>query len=381
MGSAEITGRDPRSGNTLRVIIEGGRVEQLEEIAEGSDLYLCAGLVDLQVNGFAGCDVNADELSANTVHAMVNALLANGVTCVAPTVITAQEQKICHALKTIARARELHATTRDCIPYVHVEGPHISALDGYRGAHPQEHVRPPSIAEFERWQEASGGIVGLVTMSPHYENAAEYIAHLVSRGVHVAIGHTHATPEQIRQAADAGARLSTHLGNGIASEIPRHSNAIWSQLSDQRLTATIIADGHHLPREVLQVILRAKGIERTVLVSDAVALAGMPAGTYNTPVGGAVELHADGRLCLDGTNLLAGSTATLRQCVSNMVRVTGISLADSLAMATDNPGRFAGGRGKLKLGSRADLIRFRWNGAVEIEDVWLKGESVYARSS
>ena len=376
----EITGRDPRSGHTLRVLTEAGMVAQVEEIAEHTDLYLSAGLVDLQVNGFAGSDMNAADLCADTVLAMVNALLANGVTCIAPTLITADENSICNALKTIAHARKLHAKASECIPYVHVEGPHISALDGYRGAHPREHVRPPSIAEFERWQKVSGGIVGLVTMSPHYENSEEYIAHLVSRGVHVAIGHTHATPEQIFHAVDAGARLSTHLGNGIAAEIPRHRNAIWSQLSDQRLTATVIADGHHLPPEVLQVILRAKGEERSVLISDAVALAGMPAGTYDTPVGGHVELHADGRLCLRGTNFLAGSTTTLRQSVGNIVRVTGKSLADALAMATLNPGRFAGGRGTLEVGSRADLVRFRWSDEMDIEDVWLKGERVYAHS-
>lgn len=376
----EIAGRDPRSGKTLRVLTKDGEVTLVEEIAEKSEIYLSAGLVDLQVNGFAGFDTNAVDLSVETVDSMVKALLTHGVTCVAPTVITADEAKICQALKTIAQARRLYPKAADCIPYVHVEGPHISEIDGYRGAHSREQVRPPSIAEFERWQEASGGIVGLVTMSPHYKDSEEYIAHLVSRGVHVAIGHTHATPEQIRRAVDSGARLSTHLGNGIAAEIPRHRNAIWSQLSDQRLTATVIADGHHLPQEVLQVILRAKGGERTVLISDAVALAGMPAGTYNTPVGGAVELHADGRLYLRGSNLLAGSTTTLRQCVGHIVRVTDTSLADALAMATVNPGRFTGGRGKLQVGSRADLVRFRWNGEMEIEDVWLKGEKVYAHS-
>ena len=223
----------------------------------------------------------------------------------------------------------------------------------------------------------SGGIVGLVTLSPHFVESVEYITALVKQGVHVAIGHTHASPEQIERAIDAGASLSTHLGNGIAKNIPRHLNPIWSQLADDRLTATFIADGHHLPTDVLKVMLRAKGVGRSILVSDSVALAGMPAGAYNTPVGGRVDLLPDGRLCVSGSELLAGSTSSLAQCIGHVVRMTGMPLSDALAMATANPGRYANGRGRLATGSRADLVRFRWEDEVFIEDVWLAGERVY----
>jgi N-acetylglucosamine-6-phosphate deacetylase len=217
----------------------------------------------------------------------------------------------------------------------------------------------------------------MVTLSPHFSESVEYITALVKRGVHVAVGHTHASAEQIGHAVEAGARLSTHLGNGIAQQIPRHRNPIWSQLADDRLTATFIADGHHLPQDVLKVMLRAKGVERSVLVSDSVALAGMPAGTYTTPVGGRVELRPDGRLRVFGSELLAGSTASLAQCIGQVVRMTDMPLSDAIAMVTANPGRFAGGRGRLATGSRADLVRFRWNGEVVIHDVWLGGERVY----
>ncbi len=292
--------------------------------------------------------------------------------------ITAPESQICQRLKAVAEARRLHPDAAACIPFVHVEGPHISPLNGYRGAHSVDGVRPPSIAEFERWQDASGDAVGMVTLSPHFEESVEYIAALVHRGVQVAIGHTHASPEQIAIAVDAGACLSTHLGNGVAEEIHRHRNPIWSQLADDRLTATFIADGQHLPASVLKTMLRAKGKQRSILVSDSVALAGMPAGTYTTPVGGQVELRPDGRLCMAGSNLLAGSTASLVQCVGNMVRMIDIPLSDALKMATVNPGRHVGGRGQLAVGARADLMRFRWNDHFEIQDVWLAGERVHA---
>ena len=377
MSQTKITGRDPQSGLSIEVTVEDGVVTRIEQASSDTGLYLSPGFVDLQVNGCAGFDLNAEQISTNTVIGLADAMLANGVTCFAPTLITAPEEAICSSLKVIAEARSFHSRIAECVPFVHVEGPHISPLDGYRGAHPAAAVRPPSIAEFDRWQRASGGIVGMVTLSPHFSESVEYITALVKRGVHVAIGHTHASGDQIRRAVEAGARLSSHLGNGIAQQLPRHRNPIWSQLADDRLTATFIADGHHLPQDVLKVMLRAKGVERSVLVSDSVALAGMPAGTYTTPVGGRVELRPDGRLCVFGSELLAGSTASLAQCIGQVVRMTDMPLSDAIAMVTANPGRFAGGRGRLASGSRADLVRFRWNGEVVIHDVWLGGERVY----
>jgi N-acetylglucosamine-6-phosphate deacetylase len=232
------------------------------------------------------------------------------------------------------------------------------------------------LEKFERWQRIASGHIGMVTMSPHYSGSPVFIESLVEQGVNVALGHTHASPKQIETAVDAGACLSTHLGNGIATEIPRHRNPIWAQLADDRLSATLIADGHHLPADVLKTMVRAKGLEHSILVSDTVALAGMPPGVYTTPIGGSVELRSDGRLCVLGSELLAGATASLAQCVGN-VQFTGVSLSAALTMATANPGRFARGRGTLKLGSRADILRFRWQNEVLVEDVWLAGELIY----
>jgi N-acetylglucosamine-6-phosphate deacetylase len=246
----------------------------------------------------------------------------------------------------------------DAVPYVHVEGPHISEVDGFRGAHPREHVRPADLAEFYRWQEASGGLVGMITLSPHAPGIEDYIEIVTKHGVVVALGHTHAEPEQIRRAVDAGARLSTHLGNGIAATIDRHRNGIWPQLADDRLSATLIADGHHVPADMLKAVIRAKGVGRSILVSDTVAVGGKPPGVYQTPVGGQVRLEANGRLGLVGTDYLAGAVVPLKDDVARLCEMTGTSLSDSLAMATIHPGRFVGGRGIIEVGARADLIRF-----------------------
>jgi N-acetylglucosamine-6-phosphate deacetylase len=380
MSMTTITGRDPQSGHNCALVVDEGVIVRVEKSSVNSDLFLCPGLVDLQVNGCSGFDVNAPLLTPDTITDLVDAMLSRGVTCFAPTIITAPEDTICHALSVIAEARRSHPRAAACIPFVHVEGPHISPQDGYRGAHHANAVRPPSIAEFERWQQASGGLVGMVTLSPHFEESCAYVAALAKQGIHVAIGHTHASPQEILRAIDAGARLATHLGNGIAPEIPRHRNAIWSLLADDRVSATFIADGHHLPPDVLKVMLRAKTLQRSVLVSDSVALAGMPPGTYATPVGGRVELRPDGRLCVFGSELLAGATASLAQDIGTLVRTSDVLLHEALAMATTNPGKLVGGRGQLTTGSRADLLRFRWQDSILIEDVWLAGEQVHTRT-
>ncbi len=266
------------------------------------------------------------------------------------------------------------------IPGVHVEGPHLSPEDGPRGAHPREHIRPPSIAEFDRWQQASGDLVKLVTLSPHFNEAPHYIAALRNRGILVSIGHTHASIEQIHAAVNAGATLSTHLGNGVAYSLPRHPNLLWTQLADDRLTAMFIGDGHHLPDDTLKVMLRAKGLDRAILTSDLVALGGRPPGLYETPVGGLVELSPDGRLSLPGTGFLAGSVVPLKDAVAHLA-ATYLSLSESLQLATQNPARVLGRISKLQVGAPGDLIRFTWERAagIQIESVLLQDSPVRRR--
>jgi N-acetylglucosamine-6-phosphate deacetylase len=243
-------------------------------------------------------------------------------------------------------------------------------------------VRAPSLAEFERWQAASSNLVGLVTLAPELPGAITYISALVQRGVHVALGHTAASPEEIHEAAAAGASLSTHLGNGAAATLPRHPNFLWSQLADDRLTATFIADGHHLPADTFKAMVRAKGLEKAILVSDAVALAGMPPGLYEQPVGGTVEVKADGRVGVAGTPYLAGAGLPLCANVAIAAYMAGLALSESLRLATENPGRIIGNRGRLAVGAPADLMQFSWQErqrCLAVSAVWLRGEKVFSR--
>lgn len=383
---AAITGRDPATGRALAIAMAGGVITAIGPGPADETAWLAPGLVDLQVNGFAGFDINGGGLDIATVAALTEAMAQDGVTTFLPTIITASEEVIIATLRVIAAARDADPRIAHAIPSVHVEGPHLAPEDGPRGAHPREHVRPPDMAEFARWQAASGNLVGLVTLSPHDPGAPAYINALARQGVHVAIGHTNASPAEITAAVDAGAVLSTHLGNGAAATLPRHPNLLWTQLGEDRLTATFIADGHHLPTDTFRAMLRAKGLERSILVSDAVALGGMPPGLYDQPIGGRVELTADGRLGVAGTPFLAGAVRPLADGVARAAAMAGLNLGDALRLATANPGRFAGGRGGrgglderggLRVGGPADLIRFHWApgaSALALDAVFVQGE-------
>lgn len=372
----QLTGRDPRTGRSMAVVIRDGHIAAITDGPAQETAWLAPGLIDLQINGYRGCDLNAEDLTPATVHRLALEVARTGVTSFFPTLITQSEERLVAALHAIARACDTDPLTAHMVAGIHMEGPHISPEDGPRGAHPREHVRPPSLAEFERWQAAARGLIRMVTVSPHFPESLGYIAALRNRSVHVSIGHTHCSAGEIHAAAGAGADLSTHLGNGIAAQLPRHPNLLWAQLAEDRLTAMIIADGHHLPEDTLQVMLRAKGLENVILTSDVVALGGMPAGRYETPVGGAVELSAQGRLSLAGTPFLAGAALPLKDGVAHLVHGLGLPLSDALKLATVNPGRFANGRGAFHVGAPADLIRFHLSHTLALDTILVRGEPI-----
>lgn len=376
--SGSVDGIDPASGRPIRVRFEQGIITAIEP-GEKAERFISAGLVDLQVNGYAGYDLNSGALDIATVEGLGRALLDVGVTRFAPTLVTASADDLAASLTTIAGAREEHPFLERMIGHVHVEGPWISPEDGARGAHRAEYVRDIDLSEFAAWQRVSGGLVGMVTLSPHWPGAPEKIANLVEQGVCVAIGHTMATPAAIRAAIAAGASVSTHLGNGIAALLPRHPNALWTQLANDSLTAGLIADGHHLDADTLRAMLRAKGLDRCFLVSDCAALGGLPPGRYDSPIGGAVELSAEGRLGIVDTPYLAGAALPLVDCMARAMSMAGLSLAEALDLATERPGRFMGGVGRLAVGQPADLLLFDWHDgakSLRVGEVYLSGQKM-----
>lgn len=357
-----LVGRDPATGRVLRVDVDGGLISRVTQTEDPFDHWIAPGLIDLQVNGYNGFDVNERNPRQKTIFGLVDALQRIGVTSVVPTLITAPADQLLASLATIADARKASSDIAHAIPYVHVEGPFLSDQDGPRGVHDPRHIRPPDVTEVSRWQRASDGLVGMITISPHWPDSDAFIRSVNGIGIHVAIGHTHATSGQVHQAVAAGATVSTHLGNGAHATLPRHPNYVWAQLADDNLRVGLIADGHHLPADTFKAMVRAVGLDRAHLVSDATAMAGMAPGRYRTAVGGTVDLSSDGRLSHVGSPYLAGAARSLNECAAIATSLGDLRLDQALLLATRNPGRLLRrgepARGILAVGAAADLMTF-----------------------
>ncbi|MFA7693646.1 MAG: amidohydrolase family protein [Candidatus Hydrogenedentes bacterium] len=331
---------------TVDVELRDGRIHGLRpakngtpDAGDGQSLFM-PGLFDIQVNGAFGYDMQSSALTVDMVHGLNEQLLRHGVFRWVPTLVTDSAEALEHKCRVLGEALGDPALARH-IPGIHLEGPHISPEDGPRGAHPAAHVCAPDLKLFERLHRASGGRILYVTLAPEWRGALAFIRAVTAKGVTVSLGHHKAEAEDIRAAADAGARLCTHLGNGLASLIHRHQNPLWPQLADDRLHVSLIADLEHLPVDLLKVLFRAKGIQRIILVSDSVLLAGMKPGKYQL-FDAAVELKRSGRVCLSGTDLLAGSSLFLPEGVVNFSAAVEIPMAQAVAAASRVPARLLG---------------------------------------
>jgi N-acetylglucosamine-6-phosphate deacetylase len=383
-----ITGRVPGSSSVVQVEYDSA-IQAVDELIKPPDEaeYLSPGFIDVQVNGFGGVDFNDPSSSHEAIFGSIQKMLATGVTRFFPTIITGPEERIVGAIRNVLAAkRELernHMAESHAIEAFHIEGPHISSEDGPRGAHPIQFVRKPDVNEFERWQEAADGHIRLITISPEWPEAPAYVSHLARSGVVASVGHTKATSEQIAAVVDAGATMSTHLGNGAHSVLPKTQNYIWDQLVDDRLTASFIIDGIHIPRAFIRAAWRAKGTERAVLVTDAVMPAMCEPGEYKLGEV-SVELKADGRVVLRGGTRLAGSALRMDHAIGLAVHIGRVSLREALAMATVNParaGRIAGRLRGLATGEKADFVKFRWDEESEhlnVVETVIAGTTVYS---
>lgn len=335
-----------------------------------SDCFVSPAFVDIQVNGFAGVDYNAPGARLEQIERSIGIIHCTGVARFLPTVITGPRESMVAALRNLA------GIPNPAIAGFHVEGPHLSPEEGPRGAHPLASIREPDLLEYRAWQEATGGRVRIVTISPHWPSAPLYIEALVRDGVTVSIGHTHADEQQIADAVNAGATMSTHLGNAAHAVIRKQPNYIWEQLAEDRLTASFIADGIHIQRAFLKSCIRAKGLDRSVLVTDASMPAGAQPGRFmlgEQPL----DYTEDGRVVLSGTDRLAGSSLLMHRGVANLMRMAQLSLSDAVRMASTNPARCAGIPNGLQIGKPADLVLFRlMDGELKIDATYRDGELV-----
>jgi N-acetylglucosamine-6-phosphate deacetylase len=339
---------------------------------DAGDLWVAPAFWDIQLNGRGGHSFSSPDLTVEDAAAVIRDQGPLGTARLCPTLITAPVEDILHGLRTIAAACDRYPDVARRVIGIHVEGPFISEQEGYRGAHPVDAIRDPSWPLFEDFQRAADGRIVLITLAPERNGSIEFIRRATGAGVVVALGHTAASGTVIREAAIAGARLSTHLGNGIAALLPRHPNPIWEQAAIESLSASFIADGHHLDQATLRVLALAKGPTRTILVSDASPLAGLSPGTY-----GEWAVEPSGRIVVAGTPYLAGSNAELATGIANLLSATGWTIVQALAAVSLNPARLLGFRAPtLEAGTPGDLVVFRRPGAGEfvLEAVWIAGK-------
>jgi N-acetylglucosamine-6-phosphate deacetylase len=356
------------TGESVELQIAQGAIVAITPIVSATPLpWIAPGFIDLQVNGYGGVGFNDADLTLAKIEQVAAAMASFGVTSFLPTITTDSPEAICRACAILRAACEQSPGLQRSIAGIHVEGPFISGEAGPRGAHPQEHVRPPEFAEFQRWQAAAGGRIRLVTLSPEYAAAPQFIQQVTAQGVVVAVGHTAANQEQISAAVAAGARLSTHLGNGAHPLIKRHPNYIWDQLAEDRLMASLIADGHHLPPAVVKTMLRAKTPERCILVSDMTNLGGCLPGRYQTSLGD-VEMLPNGKLVVAGQReIMAGASLPIGVGIANVMRFAGLDLKTAVELVTRNPAQLLHlPEPKLAVGAAAKLVLFHWSAGEDL---------------
>ena len=374
---------DYRTDQPICVELKDGYICHIAECSKhlASQYYIAPGLVDLQINGFKGIDFNSAGLEIAEVTTLTHVLFERGITTYFPTIITNSDTAIESLIQAIVSACESNAKINASIGGIHLEGPFLSLEDGPRGAHPKEFIKAPDWELFSRWQKAAGGRIRIITLSPEWPESIDFIKRCTASGVMVSIGHTAASPEQIKQAIKAGALMSTHLGNASHAMLPRHSNYVWEQLASDELWATLIADGFHLPDALIKIFLKVKP-DKSILVSDATSYADLPKGSYSGHIGGDVVLDQTGRLYMEHSpNMLAGSAQSLLWCVNQLVRKNISTLPEAWNMASIKPlealfGKVTNG---IEIGQPADLIVFEYiNDQIKILKTIKSGEVVFS---
>lgn len=346
-----------------RILIEAGRIVELAsrdaapldsstQVIEFKGATLAPAFLDVHTHGAAGHDIM--EATPEALAAMSGLIASRGVGGFLATTVTAPEDDTLRALEGLARLiKEPTEPGHARMLGIHLEGPFLS--HSKRGVHPDGELREPSIALFDRMYEAAGGHVHLMTLAPELPGALELARHAAQRGVRISIGHSAATSAEARAAIDAGAASATHTFNAMRPLDHREPGILGTVLTDDRIFAEIICDGIHTAPEMVKLWWRAKGPERALLVTDAMAAAGMPDGKYK--LGGIDVDVANNRAMADG--VLAGSVLTLDRALSNLVEFTGAPVLDALRPLTINPATMTGlttEAGKLEVGGIASFV-------------------------
>jgi N-acetylglucosamine-6-phosphate deacetylase len=317
------------------------------------------GFVDLQINGYKGICFHNAELTIEQIYQATHELVQAGTIAYCPTVCTDDLKVYEHCLKTLANAMQDKNLVQHILG-LHLEGPFISPMEGARGAHPPKYIREPSLELLKRFQDWAEGNIVLLTLAPEVKGAIPLIEYCRKNGMKVSMGHHFADDNIMEKAVKAGVSACTHLGNGMPNMINRHKNPLWWQLACDDIYGMFITDGHHLPPDLIKVALRAKTASKSIVVSDAVHLAGLPPGTYDF-VGAKVVLAPSGRISFADTPYLAGSSANMLQCMNYLASLKLLTEKELWQIGRDNPMKFMGKNPALMNKIAGAKVEFKGN--------------------
>jgi N-acetylglucosamine-6-phosphate deacetylase len=346
-----------------RVAIEDGRIAAIStresgELPAGARVLdfpgatLAPAFFDVHIHGAMGHDLM--EATPEALKAVASFLATHGVGNFLATTVTAPMDATLRSLEGLAKLLEQPPVESQAHPIgIHLEGPFLSHLK--RGVHPPEDLLEPNVATFDRFFEAAGGHIRLMTLAPELPGAAELAAHATARGVRISLGHSNATAAETRAVMAAGAVSATHTFNAMRPLDHREPGILGVVLTSDELFAELICDGIHTAPEMVKLWWRAKGPERALLMTDAMSATGMPDGEYL--LGGFPVQVAQGRAMAHG--VLAGSVLTLDRALANFIRFTAAPLDQALRLATVNPAAMTGleeHAGALAVGRAASLV-------------------------
>ena len=336
-------------GDKILDILSGSSVPLVvDEVIDVNGLFVVPGFIDIHVHGAVGFDTM--DSTSEAILTMGDYFARHGVTAFLPTTVTASGKDTQAAIINVANTPVSSKGARHL--GIHLEGPYVS--HEFRGAQPPQHLRAADPAEYHMWLESSQ--VRLITVAPEVEGVPELISAGRKTGIEFALGHTSASYEQVLAAVDRGLRQATHTFNGMAGLNHRAPGALGAVLSDDRIWAQIIVDGVHVHPAVVKLLIKAKGIDHTIIVTDAIRASGMADGDYAL---GDQMVHVKGGIARTDAGGLAGSTLTMDQALRNVMEYANLSLLEALPMLTRVPAAAIGvedRKGFLRPGFDADIV-------------------------
>ncbi|MBN2610149.1 MAG: hypothetical protein JXB00_01190 [Bacteroidales bacterium] len=381
----KITCIDCLTNKTVQVELADNILQSVKTTEKAGDgnIYIGPGLTDIQINGYVNIDFNTFPITEEGMLKVIQAMVAEGVTSFFPTVITNSDELIISVLKNIHDLCLQNPKINSHATGIHLEGPFISPSDEARGAHDIRYIKSPDWDLFQRFREASGNRIKIITLCPEWKNATDFIRRCVNENIIVAIGHTNASPKRIIEAVEAGATLSTHIGNGAPLMLHRNTNFIYEQLAQDRLYSSLIADGFHLPPGFLKVVLKMKQ-DHAILISDSTMFAGMECGVYDTHIGGKVILEEGGRLSMyENQKLMAGSAISVLDGINYLLKSNLADLRHAWSYGSVNPNKLINNyQNYLNNPESSDLVLFRYNkNKISIIAVFKNAKCIYSVNS